>query len=241
MVRAASDQIYADLKQQIESGEIAYGDLLPSQARLVEKYKCAHNTARKAIAKLTSLGYCLPIHGKGVRIIWKPRNEAIAYGLNTIDTFTDSAQRVGFDAATKVMVFEPVVTGEELTARTGFRVGTELLHIDRIRLLDGKAIARDDSYFRASSVEGITQNDAEQSVYAYVSEQLGMKFVTRKRNIIMEHTSDTDREWLDVDGCSHLVLIKSHTYGKDGILFEYTESHVSPDVFFFSDTVVCNR
>ncbi len=238
MVRAASDKIYSDLKQQIESGEIAYGELLPSQARLVERYQCAHNTARKAISKLTNQGYCLPIHGKGVRIIWKPHNEAIAYGLNTVDTFTDSAQRVGFDAATKVMVFEPLVVDEALATRTGFPVGTELLHIDRVRLLDGKAIARDDSYFRASSVEGITQKDAEKSVYAYVSEHLGMRFVTRKRIITMQRVGDTDRAWLDVKECSHLALITSHTYGKDAMLFEYTESHVSPDAFFFTDTVV---
>lgn len=241
MVRAASDQIYTDLKQQIENGEISYGELLPSQARLVERYQCAHNTARKAIAKLTLQGYCLPIHGKGVRIIWKPRDEAIAYGLNTIDTFTDSAQRVGFDAATKVVCFEPLVVDEELAARTVFPIGTELLHIDRVRLLDGKAIARDDSYFRASSVAGITQKDAEQSVYAYVSEQLGMRFVTRKRIITMERASETDLALLDVDGCSHLALITSHTYGKDAVLFEYTESHVSPDAFFFTDTVVSDK
>jgi DNA-binding GntR family transcriptional regulator len=58
-------RIAADLRQQIESGDLQPGDVLPSDAALVEQYGVSRGTARQAFAALESAGLVETRHGKG--------------------------------------------------------------------------------------------------------------------------------------------------------------------------------
>ena len=241
MARSAYDRIYRDLKRDIENGTYAYGDLLPSQSQLVERYQCARNTVRKAISLLTGQGYCLPIHGKGVRVIWLPRRDDEAFALGGIETFSESARRNGMAARTEVKCFDLLTCDEATSELTGFAVGTELLHVERVRYLNDRPLIWDDSYYLASSVDGITPEQAEQSVYAYMEEVLGLRIVTSKRTISMEVATEIDRQWLDVADCNYLAKVAHRTYDSDATLFEYAESHYHPAFFRFHDTVVRDK
>lgn len=238
MVRAAYDRIYQDLKREIEDGTYAYEDMLPSQSRLVERYQCAHNTVRKAIGLLASQGYCLPIHGKGVRVIYTPSHMSRGLALDGIATFSEGAERSGISSQTEVKVFERLVSSGGLATLTGFDEGVELLHVERVRKLDGTPLIRDVSYYRADAVRGLTPEQAERSVYAYVENVVGLRLATSKRLISLERVTPTDQALLDLEGCSHLVLVTSSTYDRDASLFEYSESRRHPDHFRLSDTVV---
>ncbi|MBQ9006042.1 MAG: UTRA domain-containing protein [Atopobiaceae bacterium] len=241
MARSAYDRIYRDLKRDIENGTYAYGDLIPSQSTLVERYQCAHNTVRKAIALLAGQGYCLPIHGKGVRVIWLPIRDDEAFALGGIETFEESAQRNGMAARTEVKCFEQLECDEDLAKLTGFAIGTPILHVERIRYLNDRPLIWDDSYYLSSSVEGITIEQAEQSVYSYMENVLGLRIVTSKRLISMEKATDIDRQWLDISDCTYLAKVSHATYDSDAQLFEYAESRYHPAFFRFHDTVVRDK
>jgi DNA-binding GntR family transcriptional regulator len=58
-------RIADDLRGQIERGELAPGDALPSEAALVEEYDVARGTARQALAALEAAGLIEAKHGKG--------------------------------------------------------------------------------------------------------------------------------------------------------------------------------
>ncbi|MET7417541.1 GntR family transcriptional regulator [Dactylosporangium sp. NPDC005555] len=62
-------RIAADLRAQIESGELAAGALLPSESALVAQYGVARGTARQALAALQDV--TVSVQGKG-RFV-KPR------------------------------------------------------------------------------------------------------------------------------------------------------------------------
>lgn len=241
MAHSAYDRIYRDLKRDIENGTYAYEEMLPSQSQLVARYQCAHNTVRKAIALLASQGYCLPIHGKGVRVIWLPRRDDEAFALGGIETFAESAARNGMSARTEIKRFEYILCDEALSQLTGFAVGEQVLHVERIRYLNERPLIRDKSYYLASSVRGIMPDQAEQSVYAYMEDVLGLRIVTSKRTITMEKATETDKQWLDIDECSYLAKVTHSTYDSDAVLFEYAESHYHPAFFLFRDTVVRDK
>lgn len=241
MVRVAYDQIYRNLKEEIEDGTYAYQDLLPSQSQLVKRYQCAHNTVRKAISKLTAEGYCLPIHGKGVRVIWRPDNEPIYFSLGGLEAFEKSARKGGLEVRTAVTLFEYVFCDARHATITGFAEDTPLLHLERVRYLNDRPLVRDKSYLRASMVEGITREDAERSVYAYVEDERGLRIATSKRTISMQLASEADRQLLDIDDCRYLAKVAHATYDSDGILFEYAESRCHPAYFCFRDTLVRDR
>jgi DNA-binding GntR family transcriptional regulator len=78
VVRGASPTRYeygriaADLREQIEAGELAPGDALPSEAALVERYQVARGTARQALAALEAAGLIEARHGKGRYVSRRP-------------------------------------------------------------------------------------------------------------------------------------------------------------------------
>jgi len=58
-------RISADMRAAIESGELQPGDVLPSEAALVERYGVSRGTARQALADLEGAGLIESKHGKG--------------------------------------------------------------------------------------------------------------------------------------------------------------------------------
>lgn len=58
-------RIATDLRRQIESGELPPGNVLPSEAAIVETYGVARGTARQALADLQRAGLIETQHGKG--------------------------------------------------------------------------------------------------------------------------------------------------------------------------------
>jgi DNA-binding GntR family transcriptional regulator len=57
--------IAAELRKQIESGQLRPGDALPSEAALATRYGVARGTARQALAELEGAGLVEAVHGRG--------------------------------------------------------------------------------------------------------------------------------------------------------------------------------
>ncbi len=233
MVRAIYDSIYKDLLDRIEEGEYGYQSYIPSEGTLVKQYGCSHNTLRKAIALLAQRGYLQPVHGKGVRVIWQPK-ERTAFEMGGIETFKETAARNRLHAVTRVETLESVIADEYLAARTGFAVGDELIHVDRVRELDGQAKILDRNWFLAKLLPGLTRTIAEQSIFEYIEDTLGMRIATSKRTITAERATKDDRRLLDLGDFEFVVVVTNHTFNGEGVMFEYTQSHHCPDGFSFS-------
>jgi DNA-binding GntR family transcriptional regulator len=57
--------IASELRGQIEAGDLAPGDSLPSEAGIVARYGVSRGTARQALADLEGAGLVESVHGKG--------------------------------------------------------------------------------------------------------------------------------------------------------------------------------
>ena len=64
-------QIADDLRSKIESGEIAHGAQLPTEAELKDAYSASRNTVRDAIKLLTTRGMVEPRAGQGIFVVEK--------------------------------------------------------------------------------------------------------------------------------------------------------------------------
>lgn len=58
-------RVLDDLRQKIDSGELAPGDQLPSTRTLSERHEVALMTVRRALSELQQLGLAEPVHGVG--------------------------------------------------------------------------------------------------------------------------------------------------------------------------------
>lgn len=240
MPKAKFENIYQDLKQKIESQEYPYQELLPSENTMVDIYGCSRNTIRRAVAELAEDGYVQSLHGKGVRVIYQPVDQA-SFTIGGIESFKESAARNHKKTRTNVVQFAEIMADERISAKTGFPAGSELYYIQRVRYLEDKALILDVNMFLKSVVPGLTKEIAEKSIYEYIENELGMAIITSKRKMTVERATEIDEKYLELNDYNCLAVITGQTYNADGIMFEYTQSRHRPDYFCFQDTATRKR
>ncbi len=235
MPRSKFEDIYRDLKYKIREGEYLYSELLPSENMLIGVYDCSRNTIRRAVAGLVEDGYVQAVHGKGVQVIYQP-SEKTNFTVGGIESFKETAARNRMIYSTKVIVCETITVDASLSRESSFPVGSEVLHICRVRCVDDKPLILDVNYFLKSAVPGLTKEIAEKSIYTYLEQELKMQIVTSKRKITVEKATPQDRELIFMDSYNCLAVVTSNTFNSDGVMFEYTQSRHQPEYFSFHDT-----
>ena len=76
MAAAKYHHIYEILRERIESEEYPRSSTLPCEHTLIEEFDCSRNTIRRAIGLLAENGYVQSLQGKGVNIIYQPKDQS---------------------------------------------------------------------------------------------------------------------------------------------------------------------
>ena len=237
MAKSKYESIYRDLKERIEAEEYEYQSILPSENTLIGTYDCSRNTVRRALAQLAEIGYVQAINGVGVRVVYQPVDKA-SFVIGGIETFKESATRNKLKSTTEVVLFAEIVADARVAKRSGFKEGTELYYIQRLRKLDGKPCILDINLFDKSIVTGLTKEIASKSIYEYIENDLNMEISMSKRKMTVERVTQVDSMYLSLGDSNCLAVVSSQTFNKKGLLFEYTQSRHVPEYFCFMDTAV---
>lgn len=233
MPKAVFEDIYRDIKNKIQDGTYPYQSFLPPEKDLIEIYSCSRNTVRRALQMLADDAYVQPLHGKGVRVIWRRERNSTLGSLVGVESFEEYADKNGLVPTTEVKLFESIACDRELSGRTGFEEGAVLTHIIRVRSLNGVARQIDHNYFLSSAVPGLTPKIASDSIYHYIENSLGMHILTSKRLISVQLTNDLDRMYLDLERFGCVAVIENQVYNSNGVMFEYTQTRSHPESFCF--------
>ena len=239
MPKSKYEDIYKDIKRKIESNELEYQELLPSENTLIRLYDCSRNTLRRAVGLLVSDGYVQTMQGKGVRNIYRP-TEQTAFTLGEIETFRESAIRNGKKPLTKVLLFVEVTADKKLADRSGFPIGSELFYIQRLHYLDDKPLIINHNYFLKKCMPELTSEIAEQSIYDYLENTLHMTIINSRRIMTVEKITEIDEKYLNLDANDYncMAVVSSYTYNSEGIMFEFTQSRHRPNYFRFQDNAI---
>ncbi len=178
----------------------------------------------------------IELQGQRVRVIYEPVERNV-FKIGGIESFKEAAIRNGFTYGTKVVKLEEILADEEISEKTGFKVGEELYDVRRVR----KALILDKNYFLVSATHGLTEEIAEKSIYDYLENELKMKIMTSKRKMTTELATSEDKKYLELEDYNCLAIVSGRVFNDDGIQFEYTESRHRPDYFCFEDTAIRHR
>ena len=224
MPRSKFGDIYNDLKTKIEQGDYPYQSLVPSENTLAAAFGCSRNTVRRALAGLIETGYVQAIQGKGVRVLYRAADRRpagkVPFTLGRLESFYEMAARFRTSYQTRVVHFSMTQADAVLAQASGFAVGADVYHVQRVRVVDGRALIMDESYFLRSVVPTLTPS---------------------KRTITVEHATAADRLYLEMDDYDCLAVVTNQAFNSDGILFEYTVSRYHPEYFRFQDTACRSR
>lgn len=226
------NQIYTNLLANITTERLQRGTRLPSETELMDAYQASRGTVRRAIEQLQERGFAQKIHGKGTFVL---SPNPIEFQLGGIVSFHETHADLGDDVHTDVVEFTQFPLEGSLLQHIEAEPGTLITRIKRVRRIGGKRVILDINHFVDELIPGLTEEIAKGSIYEYIEGQLGLSISFAQRVIEAQQCSKDDRQYLDLDGQGHVIVIKNHTFLQDGRQFEYTESRHTLDKFYFSD------
>ncbi|MDY6050806.1 MAG: trehalose operon repressor [Rothia sp. (in: high G+C Gram-positive bacteria)] len=228
------EQIYHDLARDIDEGKYVVGDLLPSEKKLTEKYSVSRETARKALAILTDRGYIQRIMGKGSLVI---EHKRYSIPVSSLVSYKEFAESVSGETQTELIELEdamlPPVPFQALT--NGSVEQVPVTYVMRVRHMDGAPAIIDYDYIVKSVVPKVPREAAEDSLYYYFENDLGLNLASSAKQITIEQATPNDAKYLNLHAGEYVAVTTSITVLKDGTAFQYTISRHRADKFRYLD------
>lgn len=172
-------QLEEKLQTEIENGERPAGSRIPTENELSEQYKVSRVTVRKALSKLTDMGYLDRKSGKGTFVAEKKLQRGLSKG---VISFTEMCNLMGVRPGAKIIKIaleDPTLRETELMH---LKTDEKILVLERIRYADDKPVILELNKFSESFSFLFSENLNDSSLYEILKD---------KRNIIFDQSSKT--------------------------------------------------
>ncbi|SJZ97266.1 GntR family transcriptional regulator, trehalose operon transcriptional repressor [Pilibacter termitis] len=233
------EEVYKDIEKKILSGSFPAGSYLPSENELKEEFLVSRETIRKALNLLMNAGLIQKKQGKGSMVI---ERKLLNFPVSGLTSYKELQRQQGFTSKTKVVkLFKKKINALD-AERTGFPLDSEVWYLLRERLIDGKSVVLDEDILLTSFIPNLTVEIAENSIYDYFENELGLEIAYAEKEITISSVNDEDKLYLALSTNDiNVVSIKSRVYLSDSTLFQYTESRHRVDKFRFVDFARRNK
>lgn len=201
-----ADQLREDI------GAMGHGERIPSEPRLAKDWGVSRFTVAKAVEQLVDEGLIVRRQGSGSFVAEAPLRRAPGYLLS----FTEAVEAAGHTASHRLLAFAPVQWRDDLP----YPEGTSLTLLDRLRLVDGIAVARHRSVLSTELMASIGLTEAAAgapsfSLYRYFGDH-GLSVRTATERLIACVADPVDRDLLGLKGDAVVVAVTRHSFADDG-------------------------
>jgi GntR family transcriptional regulator len=217
--------LYSQIKEKmlaaIARGDFRAGDQLPTQRDLCQQYTASHMTVRRAIDDLVAMGVISAIPGKGL-FVSEPKQETEA---NPLMSFSEDMARRGMKATSQVLEAELTSAPTILAKTLGVEVGSELVHLRRLRLAEGRPMALQTNTLVHTFCPGLLSHDLNQkSLYAILRNTYGLKMASHAVTAEAICASDEEARLLGIPPMSALLVCEQISYLENGRAFEFVRT-----------------
>ncbi len=222
MSRIRYHQIAADLRHRIASGELAPGQVLPSESALGEAHAASRVTIRKALELLRSEGLVDSRQGFG----WLVAAETIPQPLGELVTIERQLADSGRASERRIVDFRFVDAPPEVAPV----LGAHVLEVRRINLADGDPFARVTVWCREDLAATVSKADVERaSFYELFDDRpdAGATVGAARQTIGAELASPDDARALGIPTGTAVLVVRRTTYSLRGEPILVSE-HVFP-------------
>lgn len=198
-------QVLDDLDRRLASGE--FGHRFPTDKELVEHYGTSRHTVREAVRHLKAKGVIERERGRGSTVKASP-TPVPGGALYTLFATVEAA---GHSQQSHVLALD-MRTDEEAAERFGFAASTPLVHLERIRLMDGVPLALDTVWLAPDVGRPLLDVDFEHtSLYAELAARSGVQPSAGSESVTAVTADESLREALDLDPDEALLRIERVT------------------------------
>lgn len=217
--RGSPVPLYFQLSQQLESaierGKLLPGSLLGNEIDLASHLGLSRPTVRQAIQVLVEKGLLVRRRGVGTQVVHSQVKRPLE-----LSSLYDDLEAAGQRPATRVLEIATVTAPPEVAAGLGLREGSEVLHIQRLRLTHGEPIARLRNYLPHGLISP-RQEDLEDTGLYRLLRAAGTTLHSARQAIGARAADTTEGALLGEPEGAPLLTMERTTFDVSGQAVEY--------------------
>ena len=227
-------QLADSLRDKIYEGKYAFGDKLPSERSLAEKFGISHLTVRKALAILEEEGMLLRVQGKGTFV----RAQKYSIDMQHMDGFSSMFGQQGITITNKVLYSGVREAGFKYSRIFGIPREEPVFELIRLRQNGEDPVALEYNILPTTRVPHVEEYDY--SLYSLwdVYRQTGIQLVEENQKLEIVKVYNPQADLLNVEEGADVLMLSSTALDLSGKVIECTKIYDNAKrLVFYASTV----
>ena len=227
-------QLADSLRDKIYEGKYAFGDKLPSERSLAEKFGISHLTVRKALAILEEEGMLLRVQGKGTFV----RAQKYSIDMQHMDGFSSMFGQQGITITNKVLYSGVREAGFKYSRIFGIPREESVFELIRLRQNGEDPVALEYNILPTKRVPHVEEYDY--SLYSLwdVYRQTGIQLVEENQKLEIVKVFNPQADLLNVEEGADVLMLSSTALDASGKVIEWTKIYDNAKrMVFYASTV----
>lgn len=222
-------QIRDRLASVIAAGELAPGDLLPSEAELMRTWSVSRITARNVIKALSADGLVYTVHGRG-SFVSQPR---VTNVLPTLNSYSHDVEAQGMRARNRVLQFQRLEADSDVSSHLHISPGSPVIAFTRLHLANDKPVSISRTSLSVAALgaaqEQLTREALENHSLYDLLRRLGIELAGGEQEMSASAASQEQAELLGLATGDPLSTADRVVFRHDRIRVEFTRMWTRPD------------
>ncbi|MCB2062312.1 MAG: GntR family transcriptional regulator [Novosphingobium sp.] len=221
-------QIFLRLREEITSGERAFGSRLPTEQVLSEQFGVSRITARRALDELAENRFVERKRRVGTTVIFRPPAKPFQGNINQA---LDSLLNFGRSTKVKLLEVDMVPVRPPIDEALHVPSGTKMLRVVRIRLFDGEPVGHYVSYIPSDVATAMTRAKLKSTPMLTLIEEAGVKIGGAHQTISATLADASLSSILQVEIGSPILRVSRTVEDKNGRPVQHILAQFRPDKY----------
>jgi GntR family transcriptional regulator len=198
--------VQRNLMEQLASGELKPGQLIPSERQLATEFHISIGTLRKAIDELVEQRILIRQQGRGTYVATHDRERLLFYFFHIVPQLgLKSYPLVEFE------FFHKSVANEEMSMRLGIQAGAPTFHLRNKLSLNGAPVLIDDIFIDQARFEKLSAaqfKERPNTIYNLYEEAFGITVVRTEERLRAEAATPEHAKLLQIKSATPVLTIR---------------------------------
>ncbi len=214
-------QIQQRLSEQIRSGELKPGELVPSEQEIAAKLGVSRMTARQALKSLCSRGLTFSQRGKGTFV----SRMKLEKNFRQLLSFSEEMKDRGSRPTSKVLAFKRILPDEDVAEALHLSPEEEVFLLRRVRMADSASLCIEATHLPTRMCPDLLENfEPSESLYRALAERYGLQIHMADEVAEASVATAAEAKLLRVRGKSPVFRFTRTAYLHNGQPIEFVKS-----------------
>ena len=223
-------KIYTQLKQRIEGGSLAPGDLVPSEQELCEHYDVSRVTARRALNELAASGLVVRQRGRGTQVLSAAH---VAPYQTNISELLRGVEQLGRSTSVKTTCWDRISAGADIARALQLSPRDKVKRCVRLRSLGNASMARYSIAMPMDVAELLPDIEVSQTPVIVALMRANLSVSSANQVVTAASAPEDIADALQIPAGSALIEERRVIYGQGGRPILYTHGYYRPEYYQF--------